>query len=347
MKNQYYILALLLIVSACGDEPSANKEAKEEIVNVTPVYVQEIENGTFQHYLNVQGTVESDRTILVSPKTTATVTRIHVRTGDRVKQGQVLATLDGDITASQIEEVENQLELAQTLYDKQKNLNEQGIGSEVEYLQAENRVTSLKNQLNTLNKQYNNYSIKATISGTVNRVMLKEGETVNMGSNVFQIANSEALKVTAEISEAYITSVDASDSVEISIPSIGVTYHSTLDVVSKVIDPSNRTFTVEIYIPDVEGMIRPNMIAKVRINDITENDQIVIPINVVSQEAGADYVFVAQQKASGWTSEQRQVTMGKNYQDQVVIENGLKTGELIITTGYNELAPGKAISIEG
>lgn len=346
MNYKTSITALLIFMAACGQEPVEQSPQAGQDQNATPVYAQEVKRGPFNHYLNIQGTVESDKTILISPKTTATVTRINVRAGDKVEQGEVLATLDGDITESQISEVETQLELARTLYEKQKNLREQGIGSEVEFLQAENQVNALEKQLNTLTKQYNNYTIRATIAGTVNQVLLKEGETVNMGSPVFQIANAEALKVTAEVSEAYISTVDQGDSVAIMLPSLDITHNATLDVVSKVIDASNRTFSVEIYIPNYGGRIRPNMVAKVRINDFSEDDQIVIPINLVTEEVDSQYVYVAQQQDSGWTAELRTVTTGKYYKNQVVITSGLNEGDLLVTNGYNTLSAGKAIAIK-
>lgn len=345
-KYTLFIIPLLFMVSACGNKEEQPAENSDNTETGTPVYIQELQPQTFNHYLNLQGTVESDKTILISPKTSATVKQINVEAGDEVTDGQVLATLDGEITNSQLEEVRTQLELARTLFEKQKNLRDQDIGSEVEFLQAQNRVESLEKQLNTLSEQYKNYTIRATIGGTLNRVMLKEGETVSPAAPVFQIANSEALKVTTEISEAYITRIDRTDSVFISFPSLDTSVSRTLDVVSKVIDASNRTFSVETDIPSLGGTVRPNMIAKVRINDYSASNQIVVPVNTVLQDNQASYVFIAVETDSGWAARQQEVETGMSYGNALLITNGLNAGDLLISEGYNDLRNGDMISIK-
>lgn len=345
MKYLLTVLTLLVLLTGCGNE--APEEAEENENNdAVPVYVKEVQSSTFRHYLNVQGTVESDKTIMISPKTSATVKEVLVQEGDKVNQNAVLARLDGEITRSQIQEVQTQLELAQDLYDRRKNLREQEIGSEVEYLQAKNQVESLENQLATLQEQFDNYTIKATIGGTINRVMLKEGEAVGPTAPVFQLSNSEALKVTANISEAYITRVERTDTVEISFTSIDETIQKPLDMVSNVIDASNRTFEVKVNISSLNGMIRPNMIAKLKINDITEPNSIAVPVNTVQQANDHTFVFTAEQQGTGWVAVQKEVVPGLSYGNELVIKEGLNPGDIIITTGYNDVADGDAISIQ-
>lgn len=345
MKVHYITFSLLLVLAGCGNGGTENTESKKD--DAVPVYIQELQPGTFRHFLNIQGTVESDKTIFISPKTSATVEEVLVQAGDEVQQGALLARLDGEITRSQIEEVQTQLDLAEDLYQRQQNLREQNIGSEVELLQAENRVESLQKQLSTLREQFENYSIRATIGGTVNQVMLKEGETVRPTEPVFQIANSQDLKITAEVSEAYITRVDKTDSVFVSFTSIADSLHKTLDVVSRVIDESNRTFRIEVDVPemDTDTQIRPNMIAKLQINDFSRNNQIVVPVNTVQEGNNSNYVFVAEQSNDGWIAVQKEVTTGLSYGNEIIIEEGLNPGDRLITTGYNEVVDGAAISI--
>lgn len=343
---KYSILSSLLLslfLTGCsGGETPQEQPTNQQAV---PVYVQELQPRTFNHYINIQGTVESDKTIMISPKASATVESVEVRAGDLVQKGDVLARLDGEVTKTQIAEVETQLKLARTVYQRQKNLRDQDIGSEIELLRAETQVKSLENQLATLQEQFSNYSISATIGGTVNQVLLKEGETVSPGVPVFQLANSEALKVTAELSEAYINRIDLTDSVTISLPSIDRQITKTLDVVSKVIDPSNRTFAIEIYIPNTGEVVRPNMIAKLKINDYSQPNQLVVPINVVQQTSQGGFLFLARQDGSVWIAQRQEVETGQSYADQIVIEKGLQTGDRIITTGYTDVANGDPIEI--
>ncbi|MCG2589854.1 efflux RND transporter periplasmic adaptor subunit [Rhodohalobacter sulfatireducens] len=345
MKPQISIIALFLLISACGNG-AENGNGDNENARTTPVYVQELKLSEFRHYVNVQGDVESDKTIMITPKTTATVEEILVRAGDDVQKGDILARLDGEITRSQIQEVETQLELAETLYKRQQNLREQNIGSEVEFLQAKTQYESARNQLNTLTEQYENYTIRATISGTVDRVDLKVGEMASPTIAAFQLTNTDALKVTAQVSEAYITRIEQTDSVEITFPSLDETIRKQLDVVSKAINPSNRTFGLEIYISNESGTIRPNMMARVSINDITLNNQIVVPVNSVQIANNLSYVFVAENTESGWVARNREVTRGYNYGNNLVIEEGLNDGELLVTGGYANLSDGAAISIQ-
>jgi RND family efflux transporter MFP subunit len=344
MKFQLSVLALFLFVTACGNGDQENGNVEER--RSTPVYVSEVKPSTFKHYINVQGDVESDKTIMITPKTSATVDDILVRAGQQVSKGDILARLDGEITRNQLAQAETQLELAKTLYERQKNLRDQNIGSEVDFLQAKTQYESASSQLASLKEQYDFYTIRATISGTVDRVDLKVGETVGPTLPVFQISNSDALKVTAEVSEAYITRVNEADSVEITFPSLDSSFKKQLDVVSKAINPSNRTFGVEIYLPGKLDQIRPNMMARVSINDTKLENEIVVPVNTVQQANGSRYVFVAEETEDGWVAKSVEVTTGLNYGNDLVVTEGLQEGDLLITSGFSNLTDGSAITIQ-
>ena len=344
MKYSILLIVLLVVASGCGNgQPEQSQENRR---NATPVNVQELQPTEFRHYVNVLGNVESDKTIMISPKVSATVEEVLVQAGQTVEKGDVLARLDGEILRSQIQEVQTQLNLAQTLYERQRNLRDQDIGSEVEFLQAQNRVEALERQLATLNEQLSNYTISATISGTVDYVDLKVGETVGPTMPVLQVANSEAMKVTSRVSEAYITRITQTDSVEVFFPSLDESISKQIDVVSKAINASNRTFGVEVFIQNGSSQIRPNMMAQVRINDITLMDQIVVPANTVQQANSISFVYVARETDNGWVAENREVTTGFNYNNDLVINSGLQPGDLLITAGYTSISDGSAITIQ-
>ncbi|MEP2446502.1 MAG: efflux RND transporter periplasmic adaptor subunit [Balneola sp.] len=346
MKSKTSIILLLLLLGACGNgdtEVISNDQSNDKKVSV---YVEEIQPSTFRHYLNIQGDVESDNTIMITPEVNATVEKINVRLGDRVKKNDVLAELDGKITKSQIKQVESQLELSKTIYERQKNLRNQNIGSEVDFLQAKTQYESAQSQLNTLSEQLGNYTIRATISGVVNQVNVKVGENVSPAASAFQLANSTSLKVTAEVSERYITTVDEKDSVEISFPSLQTSVKKRLNVVSKVINSSNRTFEVEIYITDLNGSIRPNMMASLKINDIILKDKIVVPLNTVQKANNESFVYVAKKSDNGMQAIKRTVTLGDTYNNSIVVETGLEAGEKLINAGYTELFDKALISIQ-
>lgn len=337
-------ISTLVFASACNNGPATENANNNDAVAVE---VEEARPSVFNHYLNIQGTVESDKTISITPKVTATVEEIMVKAGDQVQKGDVLARLDGEVTRTQIAEVRSRLKLAKTRYERLKNLREDNIGSEIQLLEAETQVRSLENQLATLQEQFNNYTITATIGGRVNRVHIKEGENIGPADPAFQIANSEALKVTAELSEFYINRIETTDSTTITLPSIDRQITKPIDVVSKVIDPVNRTFGMEVYIPNIDGMVYPNMLAKLKINDYRRRDVLTVPINVVQSTNEEGYLFLAEQDESGsWIARQQSVVTGNSYGDEIIIEEGLQPGDLVITVGNNNVSDGDPISIQ-
>ncbi|MDZ7771717.1 MAG: efflux RND transporter periplasmic adaptor subunit [Balneolaceae bacterium] len=373
LRYHLMLLALAGTLAACGGEPaqqpaqqaaqqqpaqqqSAQQQATQQAAtqqqatpnNHVPVYTEQVQPGTFRHYVHIQGAVESDRTIRILPKATATVETIHVRSGRQVQAGDTLATLDGEVTRTQIEELKTRLDLARTVYERQQNLRRDDIGSEIELLRARNQVQSLESQLATLREQYDNYIITAPIGGTVNSVSLKVGETASPTAPAFQIANSEALKVTAELSESYISRIETTDSVTVTIPSIGYERTTVIDVVSRVIDPANRTFSIEIFLPGTDNSIRPNMMARLRINDITRPGTLTIPVNAVQSGNNSRFVYLAEQAGgdSAWTARRQPVVTGMSYNDRVVADSGITAGDLVITRGYGNVEEGDRITLQ-
>lgn len=346
MKNHVLTFSLLILLTACGGSGNeAETENNTPAERGVPVTVQEVQPTTFQHFINIQGSVESDKTIMISPKVTGTVQQVSVRAGDRVQQGAVLARLDGEITRSQINEVQTKLDLARDVYERRKKLREKNIGAEVELLEAENNVESLESQLATLREQYENYNIKTSISGRVSQVIIKVGETVSPQAPVFQIANSEALKVTAAVSEAYLPTVEETDSVVVSFPSVDREIRKRIDVVNEVINPGNRTFGIEVFISSLNGEVRPNMLAKLRINNITRDSVIVVSLNNIQQEQDASFVYVAEQTDSTWVARRRTVQTGPAYDGNIVVTEGLQPGDRLITTGDTNVADDEPIRI--
>lgn len=333
----------MVLLGACGNKKSAPPSNKEEAISVR---VQKLSPTTFHHYINIRGTVESDKTIMITPKASGTVQEVLVAVGDRVQKGQRLAELDGEITKSQINEVKTQLELARTMYKRRKNLREDDVGSEVQYLQAKNNYKSLQSKLTTLQRQYDNYQIKTSIEGRISKVDIKEGETVGPGKPVFQVANSSALKVTAEVSEAYLSTVDETDSVRIRFPSVDKEISKRLDVVNEVIDPDNRTFGIETFISNADGKIRPNMLAKLRINDYNEKNVLVTSVNNINRSNGQNYLFTTQQGDSATVATRKKINTGASYGDRIIITSGLNSGDQVITAGSSDVSEGDAVSIK-
>jgi membrane fusion protein (multidrug efflux system) len=332
------------------------EQLKEEIAknNGTPreealAYVRaaEVRLAPFRHFIQVQGTVESDNNILVPAQANGVVKRIFVRQGDRVSAGELLAELDGAILESSVAELENGLKLAATIYERQARLWDKNIGSEIEYLQAKNNKENLEKKLKTLQEQYKLTKIVSPIDGMVDDVLIKEGEMAAAGRGAIRIVQLSRLKIRAALSENYISRIRRGDPVEVSIPVVGRTLDLTIDAVSQVIDPNNRTFNIEIRTPAKESALKPNMLAVVTVNDYTNPQALSVPQNVVQQAGSEHFLFVAEKQDGRWVARRRAVTPGETYDNSTEIVAGLNVGDLVISFGFQALADGQPVSIQG
>jgi len=335
--------ALSAKIEKLKTEMTSESVPGEQTGRTVPVKTMLLQPAEFKHTIQVQGTIESDNNILVSPQSPGLVEKLHVTVGDVVSKGELLAELDGAILESSIAEVENGLQLASTIFERQQRLWNKNIGSEIEYLQARNNKVSLERKLATLREQYNLTKIQAPISGTVDAVLIKEGEMAAAGYGAFRIVQLSSLKITAELSENYISRLKINDIVRISIPMLGREFERKIDAVSQVIDPDHRTFQIEIKLPAQEKDIKPNMLAVLSINDYTNPEALSVPKEIVQKTGDAQFVFVAVGEKGGWTASRRQVATGENNQEQVEILRGLISGEQVITFGYQNIADGQKI----
>lgn len=311
-----------------------------------PVGLTEIKPVRFDHFIEVQGTVDSENNIAIPAETAGVVKKIYVEKGDMVQRGQILAELDGAIYERNIESLKTNLELANTMYERQKRLWDQQIGSEMQYLQVKTQKEVLEKQLSALQEQYNLTKITSPISGTVDQLMIREGESAAPGFPAIRVVQLSNLKVKGEISEVYMTSVKKNDPVKIKLPVIDKELNLRVSAVSQVIDPNNRTLMLEIKIPSVEKDIRPNMIAIMVVNDYVSEKAIVVPQNIIQKTGTESFLFVAEKNADDqWMAKRKVVVTGKSYDNKAEILSGLKEGERIISAGFQNLADGQLLSV--
>jgi membrane fusion protein (multidrug efflux system) len=294
---------------------------------LTFVSIADVNPTLFKHYIQVQGTVESDNNILIPAQSTSVVKKIHVKEGDRVRKGQILAELDGSIL------------------ERQERLWKKNIGSEIQYLQAKNNKESLEKKLETLQEQYKLTEIHSPIDGTVDDVQIKEGEMAAAGRGTIRIVQLSRLKVTATLSENYISQVRRKDMVNIEVPVAGIEFEHTIDAVAQVIDPNNRTFKVEIFIPASVNNIKPNMLAVVTINDYTNPEAFTVPQNIVQKTGTESFLFTATKENGHWIASRKVVQTGASYNDRVEILAGLSLGDYVVIAGFQNLADGQGISV--
>lgn len=315
---------------------TATRRAKE-------VAVVELAPKPFDHYIKTQGAVEAIDNILVSAKTMGIVTQVFVREGDVVSKGQIMAQIDNSLTMRGIEEVKSGLDLATTVYNRQKNLWDQKIGTEVQYLQAKNNKESLERRLATLNEQLDMARIKSPINGSVDAVDVKIGQNAAPGAPAFRVVSSDRLKFIANVSEAYLTKVKKGNKVQIEFSDLDRIVSGQITFVGKAINQLSRTFPVEVSLPG-NSDFRPNMSGELKLIFHSEAAALVVPVNVVQDINGQKVVYTAETIDGKLVAKKKVVTVVGVYGNLAQVDT-LKKGDKIITVGYQGLNDGELIKI--
>ncbi|MBF9236126.1 efflux RND transporter periplasmic adaptor subunit [Hymenobacter sp. BT683] len=331
-------IAELEAKAGAGDKPA---------VTATPVSVMKVQPESFKSYLEVQGRVDYDQNAVVSARAAGSLTNLRVQRGDQVRKGQVLATIDASILDASIAELRTRMELAQTVYQKQKGLWDQQIGTEIQYLQAKNNYDALRRNLATLNQQRALYNVVAPFAGTADEVIPKLGEVVAPGTPVVRLASGMGGKILADVSEAYGNNIKAGDKALVTIPDLGgEDIPATVRVVSRTINATSRTFTVELRLQDAKAAdLRPNMVATVRILNYDRPNATVLPVDLVQRDEQNSYVYVVAQEGGKSVAKRRIIKTGNTYNGKVEVTNGLAANDQVISGGYQNLNEGQIVSL--
>jgi RND family efflux transporter MFP subunit len=307
------------------------------------VGVIELTPRPFDHYITTQGAIEAVDNILVSAKTMGIITQVFVREGDVVSKGQTLAQIDNSLTLRGMEEVKSGLDLATTIYNRQKNLWDQKIGTEVQYLQAKNNKESLERRLATIKEQLDMALIKSPISGSVDAVDVKIGQNAAPGAPAFRVVSSDRLKFIANVSEAYVTDVKKGNKVQIAFGDLNKSVSGQVTFVGKAINQLSRTFPVEIALAS-NNDFRPNMSGELKLIFHSEAAAIVVPVNVVQDINGQKVVYTAETVDGKLVAKKNIVKVIGVYGNLAQVST-LKSGDKIITVGYQGLNDGELIKI--
>lgn len=295
---------------------------------------------TFRHYTRVQGDVATRENILIYPEFSGVLTRIHVTEGQRVNKGALLATIDDGGLKSQLAQLEAQAALAKTTFERQQRLWEQNIGSEIQFLEAQTAYESSQNAVNQLGSQLGKTSVRAPFSGVIDEVVTDEGQVVGPGQNpLFRLVNLQNMYVEADVPETYLNKIQTGTPVIIEIPAINKEYEGTVKQVANFINPNNRTFQIEVSIPNDDGLVKPNLIATVKLNDYTSENAIVVPENAIQKNSmGESIVYVLQpENDSIGVALRKMVETGYSQNNRVEVTSGLNAGEEIIVEGARNL----------
>jgi RND family efflux transporter MFP subunit len=294
--------------------------------------------------VQTQGSVESIDNIIISAKSPGVITNVYVREGDVVTKGQTLAQIDNSLVIKGIDELKSGLELARILYDRQKNLWDQKIGTEIQYLQAKNNKEGLERKLASLQEQLDMMKIKSLISGVVDHIDARVGQNTATGTPAFRVINNSDLKISAKVSEAYISAIKKGNSSLVSFSDINKKITAPVSFVARNIDPLSRSFTVEVKLPS-SADLRPNMTAVLRVIFDSVPAALCVPVNVVQEVNGEKIVYVAESNGKQMVARKRVVKLDGIYDNLAQVISGLAAGDKVITFGYQGLNDGEFIKI--
>lgn len=321
---------------------AANSKADEALVEILTV-----KDTTFSHYLEIQGNVDTNQNILVQPEMPGTLISLNVKAGQSVQTGQILGKVDDGGMSQQLASIQTQYELAKTTFERQKRLWDQKIGSEIQYLQAQTQMISLSKSVNQMKAQIAKTLIKAPFTGVVDEVFVEKGQVVAASpQGLMRIVNLNQMYVSTAIPESYVGKVKVGTTVQASITSIGKEYQGKIRQVAKTINPANRSFGIEVSVPNPQGLLRPNQVAKLKIVDYTKASAIVVPTNIIQQDAdGNKFVYVVSEaKANAGVAKKAMIKVGQNANSVTEILSGLQKGDILVTEGANSLTEGMKIS---
>jgi RND family efflux transporter MFP subunit len=381
-----FTLSLLILVTACGGgdntveakqkslaslkkqalelnaqivalEKEVEKAGGASAAKAILVGIDTIQTETFTHYIELQGKVESESVSYITPRAGGGQVRaIYIKRGDRVRRGQLILQLDNTLVkqsaaaaTQNIETLKSQAALAKSVYEKQKNLWEQNIGSEIQLMTAKTNADALASQLRAANEQLGMVkdqlaftSIYSDVDGVAEEVNVKVGDLF-MGPGQIKIVNTTKLKLTAEVPENYAGKVKIGTELTLTFPDIQKTIYNKVNVLGNVIDPLSRSFYIESKLP-VDNNFRPNLLAQVKIKDYEKKNAISIPVNLLQTDEKGKFVYVAVIEAGKMFARKKMVLTGEFYGNNIEVLSGLAAGDILITEGYQSIYDGQLIS---
>ncbi len=386
MKNITSILTIAIILSSCGGknqnvedviatgdlkviratktEISEKHKALEQQIKLLDsaigvldsdekfplVSTFEVKAQTFNHFLDLQGDVKTKQNVLIHPEMAGALIRVYVKEGQRVNKGQLLATIDDGGLASQVAQMKTQAALYKTTFERQKRLWDQKIGSEIQYLQAKSTFEAQESTVKQMESQLEKTNIRAPFPGIIDDVIKDQGTVVSPGpgSEVFRIVNLSDMYIQVEVPETYLGSVSKGKEVKVYFPVLGDSITTHVRETGNYINPNNRSFKVEIPVPNSNGKIKPNLTAKVHINDYTKENAILIPQSIISENAaGEQYAYLAKDSNAENEAVAKRViiTTGKAQGANVEVLTGIQDGDYVVQEGARSVKDGQKIKI--
>jgi len=380
MKNRLFTLIISIVVVSCGDNNTNTVEAAIASDNLSKIkqkrdeivsQLQELDNKikaldtvknnllittfiakdtVFNHYLELQGNVQTKQNLVVFPEMSGVLKRVYVKEGQKVTKGQLIASVDDGGLSQQVAQLQIQADLAKTTFERQERLWNQKIGSEIQYLQAKSSYQAQQKVVDQLKTQLGRANVRAPFSGIIDDVITEQGAVVAPGqSELVRIVNLNNMYIETDVPESYIADVTKNKEVQVEFPILGKTMNAKIRQAGNFINPSNRTFKVEVAIPNKDKTIKPNLTAKLKINDYTNENAILIPQSIISEDAnGKQYIYIVQDKKPNneALTKRQYIKTGKTQEDAIEILSGIESGIEIVSEGARNVRDGQSVEIK-
>jgi len=317
------------------------KKSEEALVSVSVV-----KDTVFSHYLEVQGNVNTKENLIIYPQFSGILNTVNVIAGQKVSKGQLLGTIDDGGLSQQLAQIETQLALAKTTFERQKRLWDQKIGSEIQYLQAQTNMISQQKAVSQMKAQLAKTRIVAPFSGVIDELITEKGQVVGPGQGLMRIVNLNNMFVSTAVPESYIGKLKVGTVVNVYLASLGKTYIGKIRQVANNINPNNRSFGIEVSVPNAENLLRPNQVAKLKIIDYTNSNAVVVPSNVIQVDGNGDqFVFEATSiKDKTGIAKKVIVKVGKTFENFTEILGGLEPKTVVVSDGVNTVSDGMKLN---
>ncbi|MBF4986060.1 efflux RND transporter periplasmic adaptor subunit [Nonlabens mediterrranea] len=314
----------------------------------TQVSTMTVNDTLFDHFVELQGSVDTKQNITIMPEMSGLLTQVYVKEGQKVAAGQILAKIDDGGLSQQIQQMQVQEQLAKTTFERQKRLWDQNIGSEIQYLQAKANYEGQSKAISSMQRTLSKTTVRAPFAGTIDDVITEQGNVVSPGMTaLFRLVSLKDMYINVDVPETYITSIKKGTEVNIEFPVLSEKMKSTIRQTSSYINPANRSFSIEIPVENKSGNIKPNLTARLKINDYTSENAILVPLSVISEnQDGEQYVMIVDESEDGLQAIRRKVITGKSSGDFIEIIEGLKKGDQVITEGARTVREGQLIDIK-
>lgn len=318
----------------------------DTLKSVYKVNTYTIKPSHYEHYINIQGNTKTDKNVTIRPQASGLITKIYVKEGQRVSNRQLLLQIDDAVLRNSIFEVKNMLKLAQTSYDRQKRLWNQKIGSEMQYLQAKNNKENLQNKIATLYSQQRNYKVRAPFAGIIDDLIATKGDLASPQTPLVQIVNLSKMYVESDVSENFIMAIKKGSKAIVNFASIGEEVNAKISQVSNNISADNRSFKIRIDVRSKSGMIKPNLLADIKIKDFDVKDAIVIPTSLVQIDGdGNKFVFTITQKDNKTIVTKKLITTNSDFNGNSLITKGLTKEDVLINEGSRNVSTNQEVEV--